>query len=304
MDRIKLRQRLMKHIGTSLEEEVLSVGGLDTSFLTAGAGPPLVLLHGASAAGALGWYPIIGALAKRFYVIAPDCPGYGESAKPAAPYDTPFFLEWLDGFLDALDVGAVMLAGLSQGGAISLKFALRRPERVERLVLVDAAGLTNRLPLGFVLGIVWAALLPSERAARWVMRYVVSDPEQIDESVVDLLTYGGLVAQAPGGRRVLWRGRGRVTRKVPASQLRRIRQPTLLLWGEDDRIFPVSIAQSAAKTIPDASLYVVPKAGHAPMFEQPQALLAGLLSFLAKTADVTSGPPDSTTAAPVVSFSR
>lgn len=280
MQRETLRRRLIDRIDAPVAEKQCVTTGIQTCYLEAGSGPAVVLLHGASAAAGIGWYPVIGPLSRAFRVITPDCPGHGESDKPVAAYDTPFFRDWLDAFLDALDLPSVSLVGLSQGGAIALKYTLQAPDRVERLALVDSAGLTSRLPLGFVFGLVWANLFPSKRATRWLMRYVVADPESLVDGLLDLGAYGGLVASAPNGRRVLWRGRGRATRAVSGTQLRRVTQPTLLLWGEYDRIFPVEVAKAARQRLPNARLYVVPGAGHVPFFERREAFLGALAPFL------------------------
>jgi pimeloyl-ACP methyl ester carboxylesterase len=94
MDRVVLRRSIIEQIGNkpvggeeasgAVAEHKINVNGLETSFLTAGEGPPLVLLHGSIDCGALSWYPLLPLLARNFYLIVPDCPGYGESAKPSS----------------------------------------------------------------------------------------------------------------------------------------------------------------------------------------------------------------------------
>lgn len=286
MDRHTLRQKLIDRIDADVEDRHLSAAGLHTRYLDAGSGSPVILLHGASAGAGIGWFPVIGPLARAFRVIAPDCPGHGESAKPLVWYDEAFFLDWLAGFLDALTLPAATLVGLSQGGAIAAKFALHAPERVERLVLVDSAGLTPDLPLGFLFAIVWGNLLPSEMATRYMMQYIISSEDAMIDGIEELVTYGGLVANAPGGRRVLWLGRGKITNALPPARLRRLAPPTLLLWGQYDRIFPLSVARDAQQTIPNASLQVVPGTGHVPFFEKREAFLGMLAPFLLQHAGV------------------
>lgn len=284
MERHILRQRLIDRIDAEVEDRGLTADGLYTRYLDAGSGSPLILLHGASAGAGIGWFPVIGPLARAFRVIVPDCPGHGESAKPLAWYDETFFLDWLAGFLDALELPAATLVGLSQGGAIAVKFALHAPQRVERLVLVDSAGLTPDLPLGFLFAILWGNLLPSEAATRYMMQYIISSEETMIDGIQELVAYGGLVANAPGGRRVLWLGRGKITTALPPSRLSTLTTPTLLLWGQHDRIFPLSVAQDAQQNIPNASLQVVPGTGHVPFFEKREAFLGMLAPFLLQHA--------------------
>ena len=119
MEKVNHRQNLIEKMrGTILQKE-LTCGSIKTAYLTSGDGFPVVLLHGAGA-GAVTWYPSIDAIAENFHVLAPDIVGYGESDKPNAPYDRPYFSGWLKAFLFELWVEKVHLVWLSQGGAIAL----------------------------------------------------------------------------------------------------------------------------------------------------------------------------------------
>ncbi|WP_417887530.1 alpha/beta fold hydrolase [Zunongwangia sp.] len=107
----------------------------------AGNGYPVILLHG-TGAGSVTWYPSISILSKYFQVIAPDIVGYGESDKPNnVPYNRPYFAKWLKGFMEKLKISKANLVGFSQGGAIALQFVMDNPNMVNKLVLVNAAGL-------------------------------------------------------------------------------------------------------------------------------------------------------------------
>jgi len=94
--------------------------------LFTGSGQPVICLHGGGA-GAVTWYPSIDPLAKYFHVIAPDIVGFGESDKPDAAYDRPYFVTWLKSFMLELGISKAHIAGLSQGGAIALQFTLDYP---------------------------------------------------------------------------------------------------------------------------------------------------------------------------------
>lgn len=120
--------------------KTVSSGTINTACLEAGSGDPVLLLHGVSAAG-ITWYPVIGSLSEYFRVIAPDIVGYGESDKPAADCDAPYYCAWLTAFLGTVGVQKAHVIGHSNGGAISLRFALDSPARVQSLVLADSAGL-------------------------------------------------------------------------------------------------------------------------------------------------------------------
>src|SRR5215216_4493606 len=123
-----------------VQEREIEVEGLPIHYLTAGTGPPLVLLHGAGD-NALDWRWVMPALAANHRVYAPDLPGSPDSARPAADYSPAFFERFVAGFLDASGIERVAVAGNSLGGLIALRLALSEPARVTALILIDSAGL-------------------------------------------------------------------------------------------------------------------------------------------------------------------
>lgn len=123
-----------------VEEHDIEVGGLPIRYLSAGTGPPLVLLHGAGD-NALDWRWVMPTLAATHRVYAPDLPGSPDSARPAADYSSAFFERFVTAFADALGVERATFIGNSLGGLIALRLALSEPTRVNALVLVDSAGL-------------------------------------------------------------------------------------------------------------------------------------------------------------------
>ena len=127
-------------MNVAVEQHNIEVAGLPTRYLTAGTGPPLVLLHGAGD-NALDWRWVLPALARTHHVYAPDLPGSPESARPAADYSPAFFERFVAGFLDALGIERAVMVGNSLGGLVALRLALSEPARIGTLVLVDAAGL-------------------------------------------------------------------------------------------------------------------------------------------------------------------
>ena len=276
MRRMTVLQSLIGRIGVPVEQGTASAGTVKTGYLTAGSGPPVLLLHGDGAA-AIYWYPVIGPLSSYFRVIAPDIVGYGESDKPSAPYDRPCFSAWLGDFLDALGLQKTSLVGHSLGGAIALQFTLDHPAQVDRLVLVDSAALGKVVSFGVLLAALWSNMFPSRAARLRLRRYAVHNPENIDEALGE---YGIEIRRMPGGARAFWQGRGRAGARIPAEQLGQITQETLIIWGEEDRFFPVAQAETAQKAMSRAQLHIIPKAGHLPYFDQPQAFNDVLVRFL------------------------
>jgi pimeloyl-ACP methyl ester carboxylesterase len=246
MDRVVLRRSIIEQIGSkqvggeeargAVAEHKINVNGLETSFLTAGEGPPLVLLHGSIDCGALSWYSLLPHLARNFYLIVPDCPGYGESAKPRAVYDAAFYIGWLNAFLETLTVGAVPLVGASQGGAIALNFALHYPQRVSHMALINPAGLIKQHAasvLRLVLRSFLHRLIPCTFFERWLEDYILHDRTCVDKRFVQVKRYEQIIAALPEVKKLGPLGRSlRITRALSVEQIRSIGHPMLLLCGE------------------------------------------------------------------------
>jgi 2-hydroxymuconate-semialdehyde hydrolase len=283
LDKTAALQHLINAIGAPVDQETVSAARLQTAYLTAGSGEPVLLLHGASSVG-ITWYPVIGPLSGHFCVIAPDIIGYGESDKPSAPYDLSYYCAWLAGFLDALGVQRAHVVGHSQGGAIALQFVLDHPARVDRLVLVDSAALGGGAPLRVVFAMLCYSLFPSPTTGLWLTRYLVHNVQSIDPALGD---YMNQVTEVPGGWRTLLKTR--THSGIPPQQLGKIAQQTLIIWGEDDRLFGLDHAKAAARAMPHARLHVLPQAGHAAFFDQPQQFNDMLLDFLRGDSAVSAG---------------
>lgn len=279
---------------TELRDDWATVDGASLHYLTAGEGPPVLLLHGGVVDSAsLTWREVGGRLADEFAVYALDLPGYGESERPAdAPYTTDYQVRMVEGFVDELDLAPLAVVGSSLGGAVGLGLALST-RKVDRLVLVDSYGLGRELPNGRLSYIAakvpvlnrlaLAVLARSRRLTRASLSNVVRDPEAVPESVVDELHE--LVGRSGVGvpfRR--WR-RHEVTRAGYRTCYRDrfadVPAPTLLVHGAHDELFPVAWAREAADRIPDARLEVFEDSAHWPPREQPDRFVETVRAFLA-----------------------
>lgn len=127
-------------MNASVETQTVEVDGLPIRYLTAGEGPPLMLLHGAGD-NALDWQWVLPDLGATHRVYAPDLPGSPNSARPAADYSPAFFTRFVAEFLDTLGIERAAFIGNSLGGLVALRLALSEPKRVKALILVDSAGL-------------------------------------------------------------------------------------------------------------------------------------------------------------------
>jgi len=252
-----------------VQEETIDVGGIATHLLRGGEGPPLVYLHGAAPAGE--WLPVHEQLARHFTVYAPDHPGFGHTARP----------EWLTGFDDLvlhydelfrrLSLSRPALAGFSLGGWIAAEFAVVYPDRVSALVLLNSGGLHvdgHTMPDLFGLDAeTLARTVFHDPAAAEAYFARGADPEARVRHLRAMTTLA-LLAWNP------W-----FDPKLP-RRLRRITAPALLLWAEEDRLFPPVYGESFRDAIPGAALEVLPGCGHMAPLERPDAVAEAIRRFL------------------------
>ncbi len=253
------------------------INGLHIAYERAGDGPPLVLLHGILA-DSREWRPQIETLSDGYTVIAWDAPGCGQSSDPAETFSMGDYADCLDALLKTVAAAPAHMAGLSWGGVLAQEFYRSHPASVVSLVLADTyAGWRGSLPEEVV----------EERLAGCLRESEMQPEEFVPGWIPGLLTDGAPAEVRteiasimsdfhPSGYRVM----ARVLATVDTRDLLpRIRVPTLLLWGEDDRRSPLSIAREMCAGIPGARLAVIPKAGHASNVEQPARFNAEIRKF-------------------------
>jgi len=276
--------RWLRELG--LSPRVANVNGVGVRYVRSGQGPPLVLVHGL-AASVYSWSEVLAELAKRHDVVAVDLPGFGGSEMPP---DLTFaaYPPTVLGLMDQLGLARASLVGNSMGGAAAAAIAADHPDRVERLVLIDSAGLNlapkDRPAVLRLVGALPGAVLerlPVRRAlTRLALPQVFFDPrlvteERFEEYLAPLLRRGAVVSLSS----LL------STPHADAAQfqalLRRIRAPTLILWGREDRWIPVAQADRFAAAIPNARLTILAGCGHLPQEERPLETAALVASFLA-----------------------
>ena len=242
------------------------------------------MVHGWAGAAA-DWEPLQRALPAGTHAIAVDLPGCGYSEKPDADYDIPWFLDILHGVCAALSAPRIILAGHSMGGQVAVHFAVRYPDMVEKLILVDPYGLKGqegrREPLARMGPLVNLAFLLNTRTfIEWTMRgRVLHNPSAeslrtaVDSTAGSILGREGARAIARITRRII--GHARVEALLPG-----IFQQTLVIWGDHDRLLPPRWGEAFASRMPRATLRMVADAGHMPMYEKPAAVAALVMEFV------------------------
>jgi pimeloyl-ACP methyl ester carboxylesterase len=259
-------------VRAGLESRTVRIGRLDVRYVRKGQGPTIILIHGLGSS-IYTWSDVILPLAERFDVIALDLPGFGASSQPL---DLTFddHPTTVIGLMDALGVTRAHLAGNSLGGAISLLLAARTPERVDRLVVLDSAGLKMKpAERPFVIQLLGskaaAAFVEGLPVRRWLtaatLRQLFHDrtrvtEERIDEMAAPLLRPGALAS----ARSLLL---SRLDERF-LPDLRLIQAKTLVIWGRFDPWLPESQADVFVAEI-QGSRKIVLETGHMPQEERP-----------------------------------
>lgn len=274
-----------------LTDLYIDVSGVRSRYWQAGRdGPPVVLIHGLGASAEI-WSANIGSLATRHRVYAPDLPGFGRTEKPGwMDYSPGAYSRFLLDFMTALGIERAALVGHSLGGGVALRAILDDTGRVDRLILLSSAGLGPdvSLPLRiaslpFFDRIFFKPPLPV--FTRFLHR-LVFDPPAITADFArlyyEMFFQPASVRAFTGILRTIATLRGArpgVLESIRAG-LGTITAPTLILWGRQDRILPVSQALDAAGRIPGARLHILERCGHMPNVEYPGEFNRLVLEFL------------------------
>jgi len=247
---------------------------------------PLVLIHGTSASLHT-WDGWTQALKGQRRVIRMDLPGFGLTGPaPDGDYRMERYADFIVALMDQLGVRQAVLAGNSLGGGIAWHTAVRHPTRVTRLVLVDASGYplqSTSVPLGFRLAqISWLQplmrqLLP-RRMIESSVRNVYADPGKVTPELVD--RYFDLTLRAGNRESLTQRLKLRETDAQSAGLIKTIQQPTLILWGAQDKLITEPSGQRFHQDIADSQYVVLEGLGHVPQEEDPARSVAPVLKFL------------------------
>lgn len=271
------------------QDRYLTVDGLRIRYWDEGRGPAVFLIHGFGASCEY-WQWNFGALAENFRVLAPDLPGHGLSEKRIPKYSAAFAADFLAAFLNAVGVEKAMVAGKSLGGALAMALVVYHPERVEKLVLVNSAGLGREISLGFRLlaipGLRTLLTTPTRLGIKLLQKSFAFRKQVITEEWVD---QAYALARQPGLRQTVLGlarigldlgGQRREAWEPVFRRLGEIQAPTLIVWGAQDQTIPVSHAYTAQQLIPNARLHIFQGCGHLTQMEVPEDFNRLVIDFL------------------------
>lgn len=245
--------------------------------------PAIVLVHG-FAASTHAWDDWAGVLSKTYRVLVLDLPGHGLTRTPAGyVVRSDSFEALVDQVTQRLGISRFTLGGNSMGGAVAWTYALDHPDRVERLVLVDAAGWPQRERGGatifrFINNPIGRRVLRDIEIRPLMtqgLRAAYVDPKLVTPALTNRYVDLG---RAPGHRDILLGQRPR--REATTADLSRIHVPTLVMVGQDDRVIPAADGEKFHKAIPGATLILYPGVGHVPMEQIPDRSAADLKAWL------------------------
>jgi pimeloyl-ACP methyl ester carboxylesterase len=273
------------------EMKYLDLHGDRVAYRDAGAGDALLLIHGMAGSSAT-WRAVLPQLSRKYRVVAPDLLGHGESAKPRGDYSLGAFAVWLRDLLDELSIPRATVVGQSLGGGVAMQFAYQHRDYCERLVLIGSGGLGPDLN--------WLLRVLSAPGAELVLPAVAPQPVlNVGNKLRSWLNSAGIHAPRAGE---IWSAycslSDRQTRQAFLRTLRSVVDfrgqavsalnrlhltsdlPTLLIWGDQDRIIPVAHGYAAHDALPGSRLEVLPGVGHFPHVESPTDVVEILDDFI------------------------
>jgi pimeloyl-ACP methyl ester carboxylesterase len=261
---------------TAPVEKETVVFGQKIHYVEAGSGPTVILLHGLGGSSKV-WQLNIGPLAEKFHVFAPDQIGFGQSAKPLVNYRIRTYVDFLDQFCKQLKIDRATLVGNSMGGWIAAAFTIAFPDRVERLVLEDAAGFPP--PKDFDFRILYSLNPTTRDGMKVLVAKVFYNKAFQSETAIDQALAVRLAA-----------GDGYTINSIVESLIRgedflddavkSIKKPTLIVWGREDGLIPLSDGERFNKEIAGSKLVVIDQCGHVPNVEKALEFNAAVMKFL------------------------
>ena len=255
-------------------QQKIGDGRFDVEMQVCGSGEPLLYLHGAG--GLIGMDPFLEELGKDFKVVAPHLPGYGQSTGGELIEDVIDACLFYHQLMDDLGIASAHIVGHSMGGMLAAEMAALDVHRIKKLVLVGAAGFwldQHPIPDPFAMGLSdLAAHLfhdPKSPLAQ-IFTTIPTDPQQLADMYVER------TKRLTQASRFLWPLPDRGLKK----RTWRIAAPTLVVWGESDRMIPPVYAGEFTSHVRNSRSVTIKEAGHMVMYEQPQAFVKTVRDFL------------------------
>jgi pimeloyl-ACP methyl ester carboxylesterase len=269
-----------------LEPHTIDARGIATSYLEAGSGDPVIMLHGSGpgVSALANWRHNIPALSHRFHVLAPDIVGFGTSERPDdIIYSLRTWTDHIWAFLDAHGIEKTAVVGNSLGGRIALQLATDRPDRITKMVLMGTPGVGMTLTEGLA---ALRAYEPSHDAMRDLLRgYFAVDPTMITDELVAIRYEASIAGGAYEAYRAMFFDPRHTGSQLGISEdeARAIATPTLLVHGREDKVVPAQVSFTMLGLLPNADLHVFSGCGHWTQIERADEFSALVTDYLARS---------------------
>lgn len=266
-----------------MQEKFINIDENKIRYLESGnSDDTLVLIHGLGAS-AERWEFVIPHFQEHFRVIVPDLIGFGYSDKPLVDYTTEFFSEFLEKFLDQLDITNPIIIGSSLGGQITAEYVANNNSSVQKLILVSPSGVMKHSTPALD-AYVMAALYPNQEAAKSAFEMMAGHSKDIDPKIIE-----GFVErmQLPNAKMAFMSTLlGLKNSEMLTKKLSSITVPTMVIWGGSDPVIPVKYADSLVSKIKDCRFYRMDNCGHTPYVDDPITFSKIVLEFTGVKKDL------------------
>ena len=272
------------------ESEFVEIDGMQVHFRDQGLATdslPIVLIHG-TGASLHTWESWVNELKNKHRIITLDLPAYGLTGpNKTGDYSQDFYVNFMENFLLKLNIKRCVLGGNSLGGSITWAFALEHPERVGKMILVDAGGypmVSKSVPIAFqiarmpIVGNLFKYILPYAVIEKSLQNVYVYD----DRITPELIERYYDLASRTGNRKAFLDRMKSSIKNDNYLKIKTLTMPTLIIWGKEDGLIPLNVAEKFHKDLPNDTMIVFKDLGHTPMEEDPMKTVKAVKDFLSK----------------------
>ncbi|MEO9277856.1 MAG: alpha/beta hydrolase [Nitrososphaera sp.] len=262
-----------------MEEKFVTVGKYKIRYLEDGqTDPNLILLHGLGGY-AERWLALMPFLNKKYHIFAPDLIGYGQSDKPSVDYTPELFVKFVFDFMDALGIKKTSMIGTSLGGQIVAECAALQNPIIEKIIMISPAGIMKKSTPALD-AYTMAALYPTQESAKTAYHMMVGPNKPVSDTSIERFVNN---MSRPNAKMVfLSTLLGLKNAPDITEKLGKIKIPTLLIWGKEDKLIPFEYSEKFASSINNCILVPMEGCGHSAYVEEPERLSKIIIDFLSK----------------------
>lgn len=265
-------------------EEFLKVGDINISYISEGSGDVILFIHGLSGCKEE-WEYTIPYFADNYKAIAIDLPGSGHSDKPLVEYTIDFYSDSVKGFLDEMEIEKAIIVGNSMGGLVSQSLTLKYPEKVDKLILVDSAGINPmrgraQTSLSLNTDAISKQKGFSPAMIKMTKKMLFYKPCDALDTIIERAISDLKRDDHPEAFRAILSSMENIVKADLSERLGEINQPTLIVWGENDKLMGPKVAEILEGKIRGSEVVIISECGHCPMLEKPDEFNSFVFSFL------------------------